>query len=256
MPGPGDAGSRVGRNAQLVAELRELADRDPLTGLLNHRAFYEALELARQCLKTGEPLAVLVADIDDFKAHNDEYGHLHGDETLRRVARALMQLTRSGDIAGRIGGDEFALAFPNTSGADVEVIAQRLITSLQDTAGLSASVGIAVNPTSSQSYPRDRRARRQRPSRRQAYRQERRPDRRRGLTGYARPMTRLDRQWSETMLKTPAGPLDRVALAFDRCGRGAVRGATMGTIGLPSRAADDGEGCERSRPPRRVTPWQ
>ncbi len=45
-------------------------------------------------------------------------------------------------------------------------------------------------------------------------------------------MTRLDRQWSETMLKTPAGPLDRVALAFDRCGRGAVRGATMGTIGL------------------------
>ena len=56
-----------------------------------------------RCLEAGEQLAVLVADIDDFKAHNDEYGHLHGDESLRRVARALIQLTRSGDIAGRIG---------------------------------------------------------------------------------------------------------------------------------------------------------
>jgi diguanylate cyclase (GGDEF)-like protein len=141
------------RNAQLVSELRELADRDPLTGLLNHRAFYEALELKHaRCLEAGEQLAVLVADIDDFKAHNDEYGHLHGDESLRRVARALIQLTRSGDIAGRIGGDEFALALPNTSGADIEAIAQRLITGLQDTAGLSASVGVTLNPTSSQSF--------------------------------------------------------------------------------------------------------
>ncbi len=141
------------RNAQLVAELRDLADRDPLTGLLNHRAFYEALELQHQrSVETGEPMAVLVADLDDFKAHNDQYGHLHGDETLRRVARALVHLTRSGDLAGRIGGDEFALVFPNASAADVEMIAQRLITSLQDTAGLSASVGITVNPAANQSH--------------------------------------------------------------------------------------------------------
>jgi diguanylate cyclase (GGDEF)-like protein len=141
------------RNAQLVEELRDLADRDPLTGLLNHRAFYQALEQQHaRSLRTGEPLAVLVADLDEFKAHNDQYGHLHGDETLRRVARAIIRLTRTGDIAGRIGGDEFALVLPNAASRDVETIAHRLITGLHDTAGLSASVGVTLNPTSSQSY--------------------------------------------------------------------------------------------------------
>ena len=141
------------RNAQLMADLRDLADRDPLTGLLNHRAFYQALEQQHaQSLRTGESLAVLVADLDEFKAHNDQYGHLHGDETLRRVAEVILRLTRTGGIAGRIGGDEFALVLPNAAITDLETIAHRLITGLQDTAGLSASVGITVDPISSRSY--------------------------------------------------------------------------------------------------------
>ena len=141
------------RNAQLVAELRDLADRDPLTGLLNHRAFYQALEQHHaESLRTGEPMAVLVADLDEFKAHNDRHGHLHGDETLRRFAQAIRRLTRTGDIAGRIGGDEFALVLPNAATTDVEAIARRLITDLQDTAGLSASVGVTLNPATSRSY--------------------------------------------------------------------------------------------------------
>ncbi len=143
------------RNAQLVAELRDLADRDPLTGLLNHRAFYQALEQQHaQSLRTGEPLAVLVADLDEFKAQNDHYGHLYGDETLRRAAQVIVGLTRPGDIAGRIGGDEFAVVLPNAATTDVETIAHRLVIGLQDSAGLSASVGITLSPTpnSSQSH--------------------------------------------------------------------------------------------------------
>jgi diguanylate cyclase (GGDEF)-like protein len=131
------------RNAQLIAELRDRADRDPLTGLLNHRAFYQALEHRYQRSQhTGETLAVLVADLDDFKRHNDRYGHLHGDETLRRVGQAFTQLTRTNDIAGRIGGDEFALCLVNVSHADAESIAHRLILSIQERTGLSASVGV------------------------------------------------------------------------------------------------------------------
>ncbi len=141
------------RNAQLVAELRDLADRDPLTGLLNHRAFYEALEQRHEtAVRTGAPLAVLVADIDDFKSFNDAHGHLRGDETLRRVAQAIVQLTRSEDIAGRIGGDEFALALVNVAPADTESIAHRLITNVFEQTGLSASVGVTLAPTSSQTH--------------------------------------------------------------------------------------------------------
>ena len=135
------------RNAQLVSELRRLADRDPLTGLLNHRAFYEALEAQHaRSVREDQPLAVLIVDLDDFKAHNDRHGHLHGDQTLRGVADTITTVTRSGDIIGRIGGDEFALALPNASVADVEAIAHRLISSLQKRTGLTASIGVTLNP--------------------------------------------------------------------------------------------------------------
>ncbi len=141
------------RNAQLVAELRDLADRDPLTGLLNHRAFYEALERKHErALRSNDWLTVLVTDVDDFKGYNDRHGHLKGDETLRRVGQSIVQLTRSDDIAGRIGGDEFALALVNVSPVDAESIAHRLITNVFEQTGLSCSVGVMLAPSSSQSH--------------------------------------------------------------------------------------------------------
>jgi len=93
-----------------------LAARDPLTGLLNHRAFQERLahESARAA-RAGEPMALVLIDIDHFKAVNDGHGHQAGDEVLREVAVRLTDMARQEDVLARIGGEEFAWLLP---GAD------------------------------------------------------------------------------------------------------------------------------------------
>jgi len=89
---------------------------DPLTALANRKYFDHALE---KCIAhgaaTNEPLALLLADIDHFKAFNDTYGHLTGDQVLRLVAMALKQNVKGQDIAARYGGEEFAIILPNTT---------------------------------------------------------------------------------------------------------------------------------------------
>ena len=103
---------------RLLAEAIERADRDPLTGLLNHRAFHKRLEEeADRAQREGTPLAVAMLDLDNFKFFNDAYGHLAGDDVLRRVAGALQRHCRSYDTLARFGGDEFALLMPGL-GAD------------------------------------------------------------------------------------------------------------------------------------------
>jgi len=139
------------RNAQLFEDLQRRADRDSLTGLLNHRAFYERLgqELSR-AQREGTQVGVMTLDLDDFKSINDTRGHLAGDRTLALVAEALREGSRDSDVAGRLGGDEFALILP-AIGEDVELIARRLLASIASAAGVGASLGIAV----SQSTDRD-----------------------------------------------------------------------------------------------------
>jgi diguanylate cyclase (GGDEF)-like protein len=132
------------RNAQLYEDLRRQLDRDPLTGLLNHRAFYERLEIeTSRAARTGERLAVLLLDVDDFKALNDSAGHLAGDGALRGLAEALTSGCRAGDVAARLGGDEFALVL---SVADLELAAtaERLGARVREHTGLSVSIGGAV----------------------------------------------------------------------------------------------------------------
>jgi diguanylate cyclase (GGDEF)-like protein len=101
---------------------RRQARVDQVTGLLNRRAFDEMLgrsvELARL---SGEPLSVLVGDLDGFKEINDRYGHLEGDRLLRAVADSLRRALRRPDVAYRWGGDEFALILPGTA----EQVAER-----------------------------------------------------------------------------------------------------------------------------------
>jgi diguanylate cyclase (GGDEF)-like protein len=133
------------RNAQLFEDLQRRADRDSLTGLLNHRAFYERLgqELSR-ARREGTQVGVMTLDLDDFKSINDTRGHLAGDRTLALVAEALRDGSRDSDVAGRLGGDEFALILPSI-GEDVELIARRLLAAIASAAGVAASLGIAVS---------------------------------------------------------------------------------------------------------------
>jgi diguanylate cyclase (GGDEF)-like protein len=112
---------------RLRAELSTLATTDALTGCLNHGAFYERLDVEiNRALRQNEPLSLLMIDIDFFKAFNDTYGHLAGDDALSNVGFKLKELSRSFDTVGRIGGDEFAVVLPTSSVADASQIALRM----------------------------------------------------------------------------------------------------------------------------------
>ena len=101
--------------ARLYEEMKRLAEIDGLTGLLNRRMYEEKLDdLLEQSVRSGQPLSLILIDIDNFKPINDRYGHLAGDDVLREVARALRQSLRAGDLSARYGGDEFAVVLSRT----------------------------------------------------------------------------------------------------------------------------------------------
>lgn len=101
---------------RLNNQLHRLASLDGLTGVANRRCFDEHLELEwRRCQREKTPLSIILGDIDYFKLYNDTYGHLEGDDCLKAVAQAISQAVhRSGDLAARTGGEEFAVILPNT----------------------------------------------------------------------------------------------------------------------------------------------
>ncbi|WP_407290646.1 sensor domain-containing diguanylate cyclase [Stutzerimonas zhaodongensis] len=143
------------RMADANACLSEMADTDHLTGLLNRRRFDKTLmaEVARS-MRSGEPLSLMLLDIDFFKLYNDHYGHQAGDECLRTLARLLGDgVFRPGDLASRYGGEEFAVILPNADGNAAERVAARLRARLKDeaivhvgapTQQITASIGIAT----------------------------------------------------------------------------------------------------------------
>ena len=108
--------------------LQRLAGQDGLTGIANRRRFDEHLEQEwRRCKRAQWPLTVLVMDVDHFKRYNDTYGHLQGDECLRRIVSAVQStLLRSGDLVARYGGEEFAVVLPKTSMDGARKVAQRI----------------------------------------------------------------------------------------------------------------------------------
>ncbi|MFD2092282.1 GGDEF domain-containing protein [Blastococcus deserti] len=135
------------RTAAYAHELATLAERDGLTGTLNHRAFHERLELEARRATADHPLSLLIVDIDQFKTVNDTYGHPAGDGVLTLVAGVLTGLTRPGDSAGRLGGDEFALLLPGTGSEDAAAVAERLrqrVRTVASAYGATVSVGSAT----------------------------------------------------------------------------------------------------------------
>jgi len=114
-------------NAQRFREARQLADLDALTGLHNRRYFHETLarEVAR-AHRYNRNLALVVFDLDDFKAINDQIGHLAGDGVLADAAARVRDVVRTADIACRVGGDEFAVVLPESTLRDAEQLYRRI----------------------------------------------------------------------------------------------------------------------------------
>ncbi|WP_426425965.1 GGDEF domain-containing protein [Bradyrhizobium genosp. A] len=101
---------------QSLEAIRAESLTDPLTGLGNRKYFDRMIGMAVQgALASGEPLSLLLLDIDHFKSFNDSYGHLTGDQVLRLVGMSLKQTIKGQDITARYGGEEFAVVLPNTA---------------------------------------------------------------------------------------------------------------------------------------------
>jgi diguanylate cyclase (GGDEF)-like protein len=132
-------------------ELRDAAQRDPLTGIPNRLGFETVLRAALDADTEG--VGVAFVDLDDFKPINDRFGHAAGDAALVEIARRLDELLRGGDLAARLGGDEFGLLIRHATPADLEVVPDRVEAALAEpitVAGrqlrIGASIGLASAP--------------------------------------------------------------------------------------------------------------
>lgn len=140
-------------NARLFHEVEILAETDPLTGLFNRRQFFSLAqtEFAR-ARRYGRCLAILMVDVDHFKRVNDVYGHPVGDQVLVEIARCCVRETRSADVRGRYGGEEFVILMPEADKAGAVHVAERLrrgimelcVVARDETLKITASLGIAI----------------------------------------------------------------------------------------------------------------
>ena len=132
------------RMVAAVLELRERAARDPLTGLGHHATFYAALPAMRAATPAGRCCALLLIDVDGFKAINDTRGHAAGDDVLRSVAGLLRAICPSDGRAFRIGGDEFAIGFDCCDEGEARSIGWALRSQARRRLGSTLSIGGAI----------------------------------------------------------------------------------------------------------------
>ena len=145
---------RTRRLGERISNLQLLADTDPLTQLLNRRAFLTfAQEAMVQFNRNGDEFGVLVIDIDHFKRVNDTYGHAVGDDVITLVGQAIEQEVRQTDKVARFGGEEFVVLLRQTDQEGVEVLAERIRSRVaartyaardKDAVGVTVSIGVAL----------------------------------------------------------------------------------------------------------------
>ncbi|MFH1629401.1 MAG: diguanylate cyclase [Pseudomonadota bacterium] len=125
---------RIGeRIINLERRILELANTDPLTGLLNRRAFLERMEQEMsRAQREKKPLSLILADIDHFKSVNDTYGHQIGDLVLQRFVGQLTTSTRPYDFLGRYGGEEFVVCLPGGDGLQAASVSERIRRQVED----------------------------------------------------------------------------------------------------------------------------
>ena len=143
-------------NARLHTLVKAQAVTDELTGLANRRRFMEVLDLElKRADRFDSPLALVLADLDDFKLVNDRFGHQTGDDVLRALSRVFRASLRDVDLPARLGGEEFAVLLPETDALGAEGLAERLRTELaavelqgpeEEPLRVTASFGVALYP--------------------------------------------------------------------------------------------------------------
>jgi diguanylate cyclase len=147
-------GAQVRSLGDELESARREGETDPLTRISNRKAFDEYLARSVEMFKAfGNPMSMLVVDVDHFKTVNDSNGHVTGDEVLRHVANAVVKVfLRKNDFVSRIGGDEFAVILRETNAADARTLAERVLgriralrvpTSTEETIAVTVSIGLA-----------------------------------------------------------------------------------------------------------------
>ena len=143
-------GASIG-NIKLFEKIQRQATTDGLTGLVNHKTFYEILEKELwRSRRYGGRISLIMVDIDNLKSINDAYGHRAGDKAIRKISKIIKECIRQIDTAARYGGDEFAVILLNTSLDDAIIVAQRMVDAVassqitwqKEQIALSISVGL------------------------------------------------------------------------------------------------------------------